>query len=265
MSKGGNLKIDMHCHTKAGSIDSKISLQDYIRLLKAQGFGGLMITDHTSTKGWKVWDEIKDEDEFRDFTVIKGVEYDTRDAGHFLVILPDDVDLRILNVRGLRLKHLIELVHRNGGILGPAHPFGIKSSSYTGMKSFRKEPHLIEKFDFVEIFNTCETPEDNRRSVEFAEKLGLPGIGGSDSHKADYVGMAYTDFEDEIRSNNDVIEAIKNNRICSAGGQEREATVAMAMKMHWTCVYGFMAYNVGLGYLMTPFRSLKKRQALAAL
>ena len=43
--KEGILKIDMHCHTRAGSIDSKISLDEYIRLLKEQGFGGMMITE----------------------------------------------------------------------------------------------------------------------------------------------------------------------------------------------------------------------------
>ena len=28
------MKIDMHCHVKEGSIDSKVSLEDYITLLK---------------------------------------------------------------------------------------------------------------------------------------------------------------------------------------------------------------------------------------
>ena len=28
------MKFDMHCHTKEGSIDGKISIADYIRILK---------------------------------------------------------------------------------------------------------------------------------------------------------------------------------------------------------------------------------------
>ena len=31
------MKIDMHCHVKEGSIDSKVSLEDYIRKLKERG------------------------------------------------------------------------------------------------------------------------------------------------------------------------------------------------------------------------------------
>ena len=259
------MKFDLHCHTKVGSIDAKISLEDYIRCLKKQGFGGMMITDHTSTKCWKYWDEIKNQEEFKDFVVIKGVEYDTRDAGHFIVILPEGVNLKLMNIRGLRLRHLIELVHRCGGILGPAHPFGVKSSSYAGLKSYKKEPELVKKFDFVEGFNTCESKEANLLSQEFAKKHNLPTTAGSDSHKEDYVGMAFTDFDCAIKDNDDMIRAIKENRIVAAGGRVREATVGMAMKMHWTAVYGFMAFNVGLGYLMTPLRKYRKKQIITAI
>ncbi len=261
--KEGLLKFDLHCHTKAGSIDSKIALIDYIRLLKQQGFDGMMITDHTTSKGWKAWDEIKDYDEFEDFTVLKGVEYDTRDAGHFIVVLPDDVQLKLLSFRGLPLKHLIQIVHSQGGILGPAHPYGVKSSSAMDQKALRVAPQLINEFDFIEVFNTCETPQSNVRAARLANMHDKPGIAGSDSHKADYVGMAYTEIEGEVKSNNDFIRAIKENRIVDAGGQEREATPGMARKMHWTAVYGFMAYNVGLGFLFTPCRKFFKAYELA--
>lgn len=256
------MKIDMHCHTKVGSIDSKISLEEYIRLLKKQGFDGMMITDHTTSKGWKVWDEIKEQEEFKDFIVLKGIEYDTRDAGHFIVVLPDDLMLKLLNVRGLTLKNLIKIVHQHGGILGPAHPYGVKSSSCMSLRAARKNAELIHDFDFIEVFNTCETPMSNVLASQLADKYNKPGIGGSDSHKADYVGMAYTEFNCDITCNNDLIAAIKDNMIADAGGTERKATPGMARKMHWTAVYGFMAYNISLGYLFTPFRKIRKVQEL---
>ena len=34
------MKIDMHCHVKEGSIDSKIRVEEYITLLKQKGFQG---------------------------------------------------------------------------------------------------------------------------------------------------------------------------------------------------------------------------------
>ena len=51
------MKFDLHCHTKAGSIDAKVSLSRYIELLKAQGFSGMLVTDHDSYKGYRQWKE----------------------------------------------------------------------------------------------------------------------------------------------------------------------------------------------------------------
>lgn len=45
------MKLDMHCHVKEGSIDSKVSLDEYITLLKERGFDGMLITDHDTYKG----------------------------------------------------------------------------------------------------------------------------------------------------------------------------------------------------------------------
>ena len=89
------MKFDMHCHTKAGSIDSKIPIERYIELLKQQGFDGMLVTDHDSYKGYRYWEENRDRMP-GDFVVLKGIEYDTKDAGHFIVIMPDDIHLRVL-------------------------------------------------------------------------------------------------------------------------------------------------------------------------
>ena len=47
---------------------------------------------------------------YQDFMVFKGIEYDTRDAGHFLVIMPEGRKMRLLEMRGLPLTMLIDLV-----------------------------------------------------------------------------------------------------------------------------------------------------------
>ena len=47
------MKIDMHCHVKEGSIDSKVSLEDYITLLKKKEFQGMVITDHNTYNGYR--------------------------------------------------------------------------------------------------------------------------------------------------------------------------------------------------------------------
>ena len=49
------MKLDMHCHVKEGSIDSKVSLDEYITKLKENGFDGMLITDHDTYKGYRHW------------------------------------------------------------------------------------------------------------------------------------------------------------------------------------------------------------------
>ena len=94
------MKIDMHCHVKEGSIDSKVGVEEYITLLKEQGFQGMVITDHDTYNGYRYWKEHIKGKKHTDFVVLKGIEYDTRDAGHILVIMPEGVKMRLLEMRG---------------------------------------------------------------------------------------------------------------------------------------------------------------------
>ena len=93
------MKFDLHCHTKEGSLDSKVSILKYISEYRKLGYDGFMICDHNSYRGCIAWDKLRSlpelEEDLENFTVIRGVEYDTKDAGHVLVVLPDGVyDLR---------------------------------------------------------------------------------------------------------------------------------------------------------------------------
>ena len=85
------MKFDMHCHTKEGSMDGKVMIEEYIKKLKEKGFGGMLVSDHNSYDGYREWrDSIKGKIH-TDFVVLKGVEYDTIDCGHMLVIMPEGV------------------------------------------------------------------------------------------------------------------------------------------------------------------------------
>ncbi|MEG0830056.1 MAG: PHP-associated domain-containing protein [Anaerovoracaceae bacterium] len=246
------MRFDLHCHTKKGSLDSSVSLERYIELFREKQFDGIMIADHNSYKGCRVWDELKKYPQYADFTVIKGLEYDTRDAGHILVIMPDKYLLPVLAIRGMNLKRLLKIVHRFGGILGPAHPFGVRSSSAMYFRKMNMD--LIERFDFIETFNTCESPLSNQLARELADEYNLPHFGGSDAHVEEYVGMAYTDFDADIRCNNDLIRSVKDKVAIKAGGTERGETVKGKRKEHWTGVWGYKLYNRGVGKLIYPYR-----------
>ena len=74
------MKFDMHCHTKEGSLDGRVGLEDYIRILKDKGFQGMLVTDHNSYDGYRAWKNQVKDGTAQDFVVLKGIEYDTINA-----------------------------------------------------------------------------------------------------------------------------------------------------------------------------------------
>ena len=74
------MKIDMHCHVREGSIDSRIAIEEYIRRLQEKGIDGMLVTDHDTYNGFRYWKNHIKGKKYRDFVVLKGIEYDTVDA-----------------------------------------------------------------------------------------------------------------------------------------------------------------------------------------
>ena len=204
------MKLDMHCHTKEGSVDSNIGILLYARHLAALGYDGMLVTDHNSYRGYEQWLEYGHTLKLpRPFTVLKGIEYDTSNAGHFIIILPDHVHLRLLRLRGLSACRLEQIVHQAGGILGPAHPYGNGRLAIMHTQTARKRMQILRKCDFIESYNGCETPLSNQLSHLLATRLKKPVISGSDAHRLSVIGSAYTIFDAPVHSNNDLIALIK--------------------------------------------------------
>lgn len=160
--------------------------------------------------------------------------------------MPEGVKLKILELRGLPVSFLIEIVHRHGGILGPAHPCGEKYLSITNTRQFRSRLAVMDKFDFLEGFNACESEESNARAVEIAEEHGLPVFGGSDAHKRDCIGLGYTEFQEAVSCESDLIGLLKRKGVksCSCGGEYYRGTTREKIgKANNILVQSFWFYN----------------------
>lgn len=252
------MKIDMHCHVKEGSIDSKVSLDEYITALKKQGFHGMLITDHDTYKGYRHWKYHMKGKFHKDFVVLKGIEYDTCDAGHIICIMPEGVKMRLLELRGLPVTVLIDFVHRHGGILGPAHPCGEKYLSFANTKRYYRSPEIIKRFDFIEAFNACEPEESNEGAVKLARKYRKPGIGGSDAHKPDCIGRGYTILPESVTCETELISLFRRKEPIEAGGILYENTTREKMgKANKLLTYSFWFYNKGGELLKRHKRKIK--------
>lgn len=248
------MKLDMHCHVKEGSPDSKVSLDEYITILKANGFDGMLITDHDTYNAYRYWKKNMKDKAHQDFVVLKGIEYDTRDGGHILVIMPQGVKMRLLELKGLPVSVLIDLVHANGGILGPAHPCGEPYMSFTNTKRFYKNPEIMKRFDFVEVFNACEPLESNEKAAKLAKKYGKIGIGGSDAHNPTAVGMGYTEIPEYVTCETELISLFRKKIQFEVGGMLYNKTLKDKLgKANKILVYSFWIYN-------TTGELIKRRQ-----
>lgn len=246
----------MHCHTKEGSPDCKLELLENIAILKHKGYHGMLITDHDSYKAYRYYKKLPNKPE--NFVVLKGIEYDTIDAGHMLIIMPTDVKLPILELRGLPVLLLIEIVHHYGGIIGPAHPCGEKFLSIRNTLHGKLSQTIYRKFDFIEGYNACEDADSNMRAMNLANKYQLPCIGGSDSHKADCVGLGYTILQEQISTETELINYILAGKSTVIGGRHYEHTTKDKLgKINNVLVYSFWFYNRLCALLRRKARNLE--------
>lgn len=246
-------------------MDSKVPIELYIKLLREKGFQGMLISDHNTYRGYRYWKKNLKGKKYDDFVVLKGIEYDTIDGGHILVIMPENVKLRILELRGLPVQLLIDIVHRNGGILGPAHPCGERHLSLLNTGRYRKRPEIMKQFDFIEAFNACEDKESNRRAMELAKEYQKPTFGGSDAHKAECVGMGKTFLRHEITCESELINAIKMEKdfASSCEGDYFSGTTKKRIgKMNHVLVESFWVYN-HLGSLRRRRKRLKEMKKIS--
>lgn len=260
------MKMDMHCHTKEGSLDALASMEEYVERLMELGYDGMMITDHNSYKGYENWLRVEKNiqaklPEGKRFVVLKGIEYDTHNSGHMIIVLPDGVSSRIFEARGLSVEQLQKIVHELGGIIGPAHPYG--NGYYAIMRTHKgkKHPEILEKFDFIETFNGKTSLFGNNMADILAKRYNKPGIAGSDSHIMKDMGKVYTIFKEDINCNNDLIDYILAEKQIQVGGEAYKKLYRFYTRFVEKCgIGGYWVYNkVGTVY-RTPARKRAKKE-----
>jgi len=96
-----------------------------------------------------------------------------------------------------------------GGISVLSHPFRYDRHLNDSWEELR---HLVEPFDAMETL----TPNHIQKAMNLASDLSkvcyMPAVGGSDSHSPSQVGTFVTVFDDEIRDESQLVQAIKKGR-----------------------------------------------------
>lgn len=207
------MRIDLHIHTAPLSACSYIDPQELIQEARRLKLDGICLTEHQV-----VWNpaEVDRLAEKAGIRIFRGNEF-TTDQGDILVFgFYDDIK-ELLVIRELRDK-----VTAGGGYMIAAHPFrgfktfGIGQLQLTVEQACRRK--VFEFVDAVEIGNGKLSSDENDMARKVAEKLGLPGTGGSDAHRVDEIATWVTVFEKDIEDENQLLQELHAGRFEAVKG-----------------------------------------------
>jgi predicted metal-dependent phosphoesterase TrpH len=206
--------IDLHVHTKLSS-DSNVSPETYLEAASRHepGLGAICFTEHRFYPVDRELDRLYGElTERYGVLIFKGIEADTN-LGHLLVFgVTEELRRRFdLDGRMHRAEHMIEVVHGEGGIAIPAHPF--RDSGYgTRLDDLRAKVGVA--LSAIEAINGQNTRAQNVEAIAAAEKLGLTALGGSDAHfpTPHWFMTCATELEREVKSVEELCAELRAGR-----------------------------------------------------
>lgn len=184
--------IDLHCHTQPLSACSALSIDVLVEAAVAKGLDGICLTEHD-----REWDAfaLASARERSPIPVFSAVEL-TTDMGHVLAFGLPGADCYSPAAR-----EVFAAAQATGGLLFLAHP------ARDGL--LRVSHETVEFFESVESQNGSDSKLQNLAAAGLAKGFRLPGIGGSDAHALDEVGRAATRFTRDIRSDAELVEALR--------------------------------------------------------
>lgn len=216
-------KTELHCHGGIVSACADISPEETVRYYLENGYSTLVLTDHLSPatfdpkhySGGRSWREMIDyflsgyravrEAANGRLNVLLGAEVriDLHSGSDFLVYGPDEQTLYDLHdLLDDDLPTLSRRVREAGCLFMQAHPFR------NNMKI--TNPTLL---DGLEVFNGNPSHDSrNDFAAAWAKRFDLIPVSGSDLHHARLPIGAGIETEDEIKTNEQLLEILRSRQ-----------------------------------------------------
>jgi len=206
--------VDLHVHTRLSS-DSNMLPESYLEAASRNPtpLGAICFTEHrlypTDPEIDQAYREMAERFGIR---IFKGIEADT-ELGHLLIFgVTHHLQRRFdLEARMHRALPMIEMVHSEGGIAIPAHPF--RDSGY-GARLDDLLARLGPALSAIEAINGQNSREQNVASLTACEKLGLTAVAGSDAHfaSANWFMTCATELTREVTTVEELCEELRAGR-----------------------------------------------------
>ncbi|TFG08848.1 PHP domain-containing protein [Candidatus Heimdallarchaeota archaeon] len=185
--------FDLHIHSFYSS-DCKSHPKDIIKQAVKMNLTGIAITDHDSTEFHH--HNYKHEG----LIILPGVEVSTK-SGHIIALgVKDSIEKK------MTVEETVEKIHDLNGLPIASHPFDFTRKGI-GKKIYTLKNIAVETLNGSSPFDYF-----NNKANKWASQNNLPVTGGSDAHRIQEIGMAYTVFEEEVTNIDEVIEQIKKRK-----------------------------------------------------
>ena len=215
------MRIDLHIHTSPLSACSYIDPHELVKEARRLNLDGICLTEHQV-----LWDPAAVDKLAREagIKIFRGNEFTTNQGDVLVFGFYEDIKELVM------IQELREKVLKDGGFMIAAHPFrgfktfGIGQLQMTVEQAAKRK--MFEFVDAVEIGNGKLSQDENDMARKVAEKLGLPGTGGSDAHRVDEVATWVTVFEKGIENEQELLEELHGSRFRTEVGS-RNAEVGI--------------------------------------
>jgi predicted metal-dependent phosphoesterase TrpH len=197
--------LDLHSHSDA-SEDSRAPVETYLKWLTRKRdvlpIDGIVLTEH------RQWNPAADyrrlEDQYG-VLILRGAEVET-DYGHMLVYGVTEGMTRRLDFGNVRLpaQEVVTAVAQLGGIAVPCHP----GRPTIGLCEHYESKPPLDGVVAVEALNGGSRRGENERVQALIDRHGYHAVGGSDSHLVSFIGICATEFDDAIRTIDDLVAAL---------------------------------------------------------
>ena len=201
------MRIDLHTHTSPLSACSYIDPHELVQEARRLNLDGICLTEHQV-----LWDPAEVDNLAREggIQIFRGNEFTTNQGDILVFGFYEDIK-ELMIIQELRAE-----VQNAGGYMIAAHPFrgfktfGIGQLQMTVEQAARRK--VFEYVDAIEVQNGKLSADENDMARKVAEKLGLPGTAGSDAHRLDEIATSVTVFENDIRTENQLVETLHAGR-----------------------------------------------------
>ena len=201
--------IDLHTHTRHGSICGYMWPDQLVEQAKKINLDGVCITEHDNF--WKP-ERIEKLAKKHDFLIIGGAEVAT-DCGEVLIFGLHELPHNVSSIEEIRRR-----VEQAGGVMIAAHPFrGLAATVAANDNSLKlvdsiAEYPIFRYVDDLEVLNGTSSAWERKLGWAVTSRLNMRGTGGSDAHGVMTVGACYTHFEREIKNEEDLVREIREGR-----------------------------------------------------